>query len=199
LRLVRSDEAAGLLREGAVVAVPTDTVYGLAASIAFPDAVARLFSIKRRPATSALPVLIDGLDVAERLGVAWPEVARRLSEAFWPGALTIVVPAPHELASVVNSAADTVGFRVPDDALLLEVLVSCGPLAVSSANDHGGPPCHNANDVIGTFAGRDGLDGVLDGGERSGRVSTVVAIEESGWRVLRDGSVTMESLARALR
>ncbi len=197
-RVVAPSEAVRLLREGAVVAVPTDTVYGIAASLVRPSAVAQLFVLKRRPTTTALPVLVDTLEAVSRLGVDWPEPARRWSDAFWPGALTIVVPAPHELASAVGSTADTVGFRVPDDAPLLEVLGACGPLAVSSANEHGEPPCHSAADVIRAFDGRRDLSAVLDGGERTGQVSTVVEVAGTTWRVLREGSVSAESLARAL-
>ncbi len=196
--VVSASEAVRLLGEGAVVAVPTDTVYGLAASLKHPTTVTRLFALKRRPFTAPLPVLVDSLEVVNGLGVAWPEPARRLSDAFWPGALTIVVPAPRELASVVGSSLDTVGLRMPDDALLLEVLRACGSLAVSSANEHGEPPCQSADDVIGAFEGREGPDAVLDGGDRTGQVSTVIEITEVSWRVLREGSISAEALDRVL-
>jgi len=198
IHVVSSEEAVRLLSEGHVVAVPTDTVYGLAASLEYPRAIERLFEIKRRPLTLALPVIIESFGAFEKLDVNWPEQAQRLSDAFWPGALTVVVAVPHELADLVGSSHDTAGFRIPNDELLLDVARRVGPLAVSSANEHGDEPCHSAADVVTDFAQRDGVDGVLDGGVRSGEVSTVVEISDSTWRVLRSGAIKEDELARVL-
>lgn len=195
---LESDEALAALRAGGVVGVPTDTVYGLAASLDHPLAVARLFTLKRRPSTVALPVLVDGVPAVEALGVEWPLEARALSDALWPGALTIVVAVPHALAELVGATTDTAGFRVPDDDVLLDVLARSGPLAVSSANDHGEAPSRSAGDVLAYFAGREGFAGVLDGGERGDEVSTVVEIVEGTWRILRQGAVSAETLSRVL-
>jgi tRNA threonylcarbamoyl adenosine modification protein (Sua5/YciO/YrdC/YwlC family) len=196
-RRLSRDEAATLLDAGEVVAVATDTVYGLAASLARPAAVARLFSIKSRPTTVALPVLVASPAAIEGLGVAWPAPARALADAFWPGALTIVVAVPPALATLVG-AEESVGFRVPDDATLRGVLDEVGPLAVTSANEHGRPPCRDAEEVLAAFAGRDDLAGVLDDGRRDGEVSTVVALEDDGWRVVRHGALGEDDLARVL-
>jgi L-threonylcarbamoyladenylate synthase len=195
--IVDRDEAVRLLVGGAVVAVPTDTVYGVAASLAHPDAVASLFLLKGRPAGVPLPVLVHALSPIQEIDVAWSERAQRLSEEFWPGPLTIVVPALHETAALLGGTDDTVGVRVPDDELLLSVLRECGPLAVSSANTHGSEPCHSANDVLRTLSG-DLLAGVLDGGERRGEVSTVVQVDESSWRVLRQGAISSARIAAVL-
>ncbi|HVA70321.1 MAG TPA: L-threonylcarbamoyladenylate synthase [Acidimicrobiales bacterium] len=196
--LVDRDEAIRLLKVGGVVAVPTDTVYGIAASLAHPRALQRLFEIKRRPTTTALPILVDSQVAIERLGVDWPAGAQRLSEAFWPGALTIVVAVPHELATLVGSTRDTAGFRIPRHELLRDVLIDVGPLAVSSANEHGEAPCRSAAAVLNAFVGREELDGVLEGGEGDGEVSTVVGVDDASWRVLRHGALDTEDLARAL-
>lgn len=196
-RRLSRDEAAALLGDGEVVAVATDTVYGLAASLARPEAVARLFAIKGRPRTVALPVLVASPAAIEDLGVAWPAPARALADAFWPGALTIVVAVPRPLAVLVG-AEDSVGFRVPDDAILRGVLEEVGPLAVTSANEHGRPPCRDAEAVLAAFEGRDELAGVLDDGRRDGEVSTVVAVDGPGWRVVRAGALGEDDLARVL-
>jgi L-threonylcarbamoyladenylate synthase len=196
--LVERDEAVRRLKGGGVVAVPTDTVYGVAASLAHPVAVKRLFEIKRRPTTTALPILVDSRDAIEGLGVNWPPRAQRLSERFWPGALTIVVAVPHELAALVGSTSDTAGFRIPNHQLVREVLIDAGPLVVSSANEHGAPPCRRASEVLDVFARRDDLDGVLDGAEGGGEVSTVVEVVEDSWRVVRQGALSVEELALAL-
>jgi L-threonylcarbamoyladenylate synthase len=196
--VVDRDEAVRLLNEGGVVAVPTDTVYGLAASLEHDDAIAKVFSMKRRPSTVALPILVGAISSIEILGVTLPPNARKLSDAFWPGALTIVVDVPSELARRVGSGIDTVGFRLPDDELLREVLAQTGPLVVSSANEHSVPPCHNAAEVLAVFGETETLDAVLDGGERAGDVSTVVQVHENEWQILRDGAIKADEVGRVL-
>jgi tRNA threonylcarbamoyl adenosine modification protein (Sua5/YciO/YrdC/YwlC family) len=196
-RIVDREEALRLLLDGGVVALPTDTVYGVAASLVHGDAVASLFLLKNRPAGVPLPVLVHALSPIQEIDVEWSELAQRLSEEFWPGPLTIVVPASRELALSVGGSGDTVGVRVPNDELLLSLLRESGPLAVTSANAHGEPPCHFAQEVLAALAG-DRLAGVLDDGERRGEVSTVVEVSESSWRVLREGAVTAERIAAVL-
>lgn len=198
IELVQRDEAVRLLKSGRVVALPTDTVYGVAAALTHPKAVSDLFALKRRPNDVALPVLVDSLADIEGMGVAWPESAHRLSRAFWPGALTIVVAVDQALAELVGSTEKTVGFRVPNHELLRDVLVQCGPLAVTSANEHGEPPCNSADEVMSAFADYAELEGVLDGDICAGTVSTVVEIYETGWRVLRQGSLSADEIKRVL-
>lgn len=197
--VVDLERAVELLARGGVVAVATDTVYGVAAALSQPAAVARLFTVKRRPTSVALPVVVDSVAMVEELAVTWPGLARRASGAFWPGALTIVVSAPEELATLVGAASATVGFRVPDHESLRNVVRRVGPLAVSSANEHGRPPCRTVDEVLDAFAGCADLDGVLDGGACHGAVSTVVAIDEDSWHVLRLGAVTEDALRRVLQ
>ena len=192
------DQALDLLGEGRVVAVPTDTVYGVAASLASTGAVESLFALKLRPTSVPLPVLVDSIDQIEALGVQLTSRARRLAAAFWPGALTIVVAVPDALARRVASATATVGFRIPDDATLRELLARSGPLAVSSANEHGHAPCHSAEEVREALGSRDELAGVLDDGPRTGEVSSVVDVSGESWRVLRRGAVAIEDLTRVL-
>ena len=196
-RIVERDEALRLLLDGGVVALPTDTVYGVGASLVHADAVASLFLLKGRPVGVPLPVLVHALSPIQEIDVEWSDLAQLLSEEFWPGPLTIVVPASRELALSVGGSGDTVGVRVPDDELLLSLLRESGPLAVTSANAHGEPPCHSAQEVLAALSG-DRLAGVLDGGERRGEVSTVVDVSDSSWRVLREGAITVDRIAAAL-
>lgn len=188
---------ADMLGAGEVVGLPTDTVYGVAASISRPDGVARLFSLKGRPVSVALPVMVGDIEQVTSLGVDWNDHADELARAFWPGPLTIVVGAPPELSSLVGSTS-TVGFRQPGDLSLLGLLRVAGPLAVTSANAHGQPPCHDVNEVMAAFAGSDELAAVIDGGTRDGRVSTVVDVSEPSWRVLRDGAIHAEAIDAVL-
>jgi tRNA threonylcarbamoyl adenosine modification protein (Sua5/YciO/YrdC/YwlC family) len=190
-------EAIDRLQRGLVVAVPTDTVYGLAASLEYPEAVATLFRVKRRPTSVALPVLVHDRSAIDALGVSWPERARRLSSQFWPGALTIVVPVDAHRAQSVGGVG-SIGFRIPRDEVLLGVLAASGPLAVSSANEHGEPPCQSAEQVLAALGTNELLSAVLDGGTRQGAVSTVVEITDESWHILRAGSISAEEIERAL-
>jgi L-threonylcarbamoyladenylate synthase len=187
-----------LLSKGGVVALPTDTVYGVAASLRDPEAIAKLFALKRRPSSAPLPILVDSIKQVTRLGVVWPEEARMLASAFWPGALTIVVHVPHELALRVSSPfiraryrkrTDSAGFRIPDDVVVRQIIDTVGPLAVSSANEHGGTPCTTAGQVLEVLGDRSGFEGVVDDGERRSEPSTVVDLSKGGWRLIREGSV----------
>jgi len=197
-RLLNVDAAIAAFDAGGVVAIPTDTVYGFAAEVSLPDAVAKLFALKDRPLTIPVPVLVDSVDQIAYLGVEWNEYASRLGRAFWPGALTIIVPVPHDLAVLVGSQSDTVGFRIPDDDLIRRVIAVLGPLAVSSANMHDQPACHSAYEVLDQFRDNAGLAGVIDGGERSGDVSAVVDLSTNQWRVVREGAITAADIARVL-
>ena len=196
-QVVDVERAIHLLESGGVVAVPTDTVYGLAAMIGDADAVASLFEVKRRPTSTALPILVDSINQIHRLGVEWPAPAQILSDAFWPGPLTIVVHVPQQLAERIGSVSDTAGFRLADDDVLRQIIERTGPLAVSSANEHGQAPCHHAGDVLERLGDRAQLLGVVDDGERSGTVSTVVDVSRAPWRIVRDGAVPT-SVIRAI-
>src|ERR1035441_75912 len=197
-RLMKVEAAIAALDGGGIVAVPTDTVYGLAAELGQPAAVATLFTMKHRPTFVPIPVLVDSVEQIRFLGVEWPEAAQRLADAFWPGALTIIIPVAHELAAMLGGERDTAGFRIPDDDDLRRMMAVLGPFAVTSANDHGEMPCHSAYEVLERFASRDELNGAIDGGERSGDVSSVVDLSVTPWRVLREGAVSSAELARVL-
>ncbi len=177
-------EAVAALRAGLVVGVPTDTVYGLAVDPWRPGATDRLFAVKSRPHGVALPVLVaDAGQALQLLGMV-PERAEALMDAFWPGALTIVVPAPPDLGADLGGDGTTVGVRCPDHSLVRALTAATGPLAVTSANRHGGAPFPSAAALA---AGLDGVEVVLDGGPCAGEPSTVVAVEGRGLRLLRPG------------
>ncbi len=197
-RLLKVEAAIAALDAGGIVAVPTDTVYGLAAEVSQPSAVAALFKLKLRPTFVPIPVMVDSVEQIAFLGVDWPDEAQALAEAFWPGGLTIIIAAPHELAVMLGASDDTLGVRIPDDDVLRRMIAVLGPFAVTSANEHGETPCHSAYEVLERFASCDELNGVIDGGERSGEVSSVVDLSVTPWRVLREGAVTTAELVRVL-
>jgi L-threonylcarbamoyladenylate synthase len=197
-RLLTVEAAIAALDAGGIVAVPTDTVYGLAAEVSQPSAVAKLFALKNRPTFVPIPVMVDSVGQIEFLGVDWPDQAQALADGFWPGALTMILSVPHELAVMLGATNDTVGFRIPDDDVLRRMMAVLGPFAVTSANDHGEMPCHSAYEVLERFKSREELNGAIDGGERSGDVSSVVDLSVTPWRILREGAVSSAELKRVL-
>jgi tRNA threonylcarbamoyl adenosine modification protein (Sua5/YciO/YrdC/YwlC family) len=198
LSVLELDEAVALLAAGELLAIPTDTVYGIAARLDHPEAVRRLFSAKRRPESLALPVLAADLGQLEALiGPLEPDLGS-LAEAFWPGALTVVVACGEALAELIGSGDATVGLRIPDDELALALLERSGPLAVSSANLHGQPPCTSAQEVLAQLTDQGSVTAVLDGGQRDGLPSSVVRLSDGELTELRPGPLSLEQLRQVL-
>jgi len=192
--------AAKALRAGAVVAVPTDTIYGLAVDPSQPEAVALLFALKERPVEVALPVLVDGQEQVSMVAGPLDSAAVRLAGRFWPGPLTLVVPRRPTFTTDLGGpppARRTVGVRWPDHPVVRALCRGLGPLAVTSANRHGLPPATRAAEVAGIFAGEDGLAVILDGGVCDGIPSTVVECRGSALRCLREGAIPWSELTEA--
>ena len=183
--------AAAALRAGEPVGVPTDTVYGLAADATDADAIQRLFELKERPEDRTIAVLVADLAAAETL-VRLTSPARRLAERFWPGPLTIVAARRPEAPPHLGTGA-TIGVRVPDDEIM-RAIASPAPLAVTSANLHGGPTPSTASGVAELFPA---LSLVVDGGPRPGSSSTVVDATGAAPAVLREGPVTLQKMMDA--
>ncbi len=184
--------AAKELRAGAVVAVPTDTVYGLAADPSQPQAVARLFTLKGRPAEVALPVLVDGMAQVSAVAGPLQRAAEDLAERYWPGPLTLVVRRRRTFTTDLGgptSARRTVGVRWPDHPVVRALCRGLGPLAVTSANRHGAPPAATAREVADCFAGEADLALILDGGSCHGTPSTVVECSGPALRCVREGAI----------
>ncbi|MFM8471789.1 MAG: L-threonylcarbamoyladenylate synthase [Limisphaerales bacterium] len=190
--------AAELLRAGEVVARPTDTVSGLAANALDPQAVAKIYELKGRPAHNPIIVHVDGLDMARACVREWPEAARRLAAAFWPGPLTIVLPRVTSIPDLVTGGGDTVGVRWPQHPFMRAVIRECGfPLAAPSANLSNQLSPTNAEHVRKQLGDR--LRLIVDGGDSNvGIESTVVDLTASPPRVLRPGMIHEESLAATL-
>lgn len=195
--------SADALRHGAVLGVPTDTVYGLAAAIDCPAAIERVYAIKRRPATKPLPVLIARLSQMDRVALDVDDRLLALAAAFWPGPLTIVVPAASGLPVPVlgrdRRGRATVGVRLPAHATIRELIEQCGGLlAVTSANLSDQPPALTTADVV-QFLGAT-IDAVIDGGPSpGGAASTVVTVDGNDpTRLvhLREGPLAPAAIAR---
>lgn len=165
-------EVADCLLGGGVVLLPTDTVYGLAVHPEHPDAAERLFAMKGRPATRNLPIMVAAVADLEGLGADLTEPARRLLAAFAPGALTLALGLlPGHAPAWLDGRAE-IGVRIPDDAVLAQVLSMTGPLLVTSANAHGQPTPETAAEVLAQLEGRP--DVVVDDGPRPVVPSTLV-------------------------
>jgi L-threonylcarbamoyladenylate synthase len=190
-------EAAELLRQGKLVAFPTETVYGLGADARQTEAVKGIFTAKGRPSDNPLIVHIAGIGMMEELALAVDPVSRRLAEAFWPGPLTLVLPCrPGMLSPLVTAGLDTVGIRMPDHPVALSLIRASGcPVAAPSANRSGRPSPTLAEHVREDLDGR--IDGLLDGGATGvGLESTVVQVDAEGRiHVLRPGGITLRQLA----
>ena len=173
--------------------MPTETVYGLAVR-PYADGVAKIFEIKRRPREKSVQLLVPDTTWLERLAVPTAEAAA-LADAFWPGPLTLVLPASAQAPGAVV-ADGTIGVRVPNHPIALEVLRRVGPLAASSANLSGEPAPTTADDIRSIFG--DLVDAYLDGGTIVGTGSTVVDLTRSAIRVLREGPISIADVKSAV-
>jgi L-threonylcarbamoyladenylate synthase len=181
-------QAAELLRAGALVAFPTDTVYGIGCRVGDEAALARLLEAKRRPAEKRVPILVASLGEATNLGFDGGR-ARNAADRFWPGGLTLVL----------GDATRNQAFRAPDHPVALALIGAAGPLATSSANRSGEPETHEANDVLIAFADTDLLDAVIDGGRVPGGVaSSVLDLSVDPPRLVREGAISRAELEGAI-
>ena len=191
-------EAAGLLRAGGIAAVPTETVYGLAARASDAAAVARIYAAKGRPRFNPLIVHVSGAAQARTL-VEVDAVAERLMAAFWPGGLTLVLPlrAGADVASLVTAGLPTLALRCPAHPVMQALIAGVGPLAAPSANASGRISPTTADHVATTLDGR--VELILDGGAAAAGVeSTIVAVDAEGVRLLRPGAVPVEDIMRVV-
>lgn len=190
--------AAEALRAGEVVALPTETVYGLAANALDPVAVGKIFQIKGRPAHNPIIVHVAGLEMARRCVTAWPAAAERLAASFWPGPLTLVLPRAGEIPDIVTAGGPTVGVRWPGHPFIQAVIRECGfPLAAPSANPSNQISPTNAQHVRKSLGGKIRL--IVDGGQSQvGIESSVLDVTVTPPRVLRPGMIHEESLRAAL-
>ncbi|MGH9533928.1 MAG: L-threonylcarbamoyladenylate synthase [Terriglobales bacterium] len=185
---------AARLRAGAVLAIPTDTIYGLAAHACDAAAVERIFAIKGRAEDKPLPVLVSGLSQAEALAAWLPPAFTPLAAAFWPGPLTLVLPARPGLPSQLLAGGASVAVRWPAAAIAQALLAACGfPLTATSANRSGQPGCRSAAEVEAQLGAR--VDGIVDGGPAPAALpSTLLDLTGPVPRLLREGAVPQAAL-----
>ena len=190
--------AAKIIKEGGLVAIPTETVYGLGADGLNPDAVAKIFIAKGRPQDNPLILHISGPEQMEQLCHSIPQAAYTLASRFWPGPLTMVLPARECVPKCTTAGLPTVAIRCPDNAVTRQIIQLSGvPIAAPSANISGKPSTTTAEHVRHDHDGR--IEAIVDGGPcRVGVESTIVDLTEDRPRLLRPGGITPEQLIEVL-
>ena len=186
-----------LLKEGSVVALPTETVYGLAASINCPAAVEEIFRLKGRPKQNPLIVHLADKSQLANFCKDIPADALKLVQKFWPGPLSIVLEVePQKLSPTIRANLKTAAFRVPSHPLTLDIIANTGPLVMPSANISGRPSTTTAQHILNDF---NTAVSVVDGGKCvSGLESTIIYFNQNRWVILRLGYITQQDLASCL-
>lgn len=189
--------AAGAVRGGGLVVLPTDTVYGIGADAFDSSAVTALLAAKGRGRDMPVPVLVGSWSTVDGLVLSVPQRARALIEAFWPGGLSLILPQAPSLAWDLGDSRGTVNLRMPLHPVALELLRDVGPMAVSSANRTGHPPASTADEARAQLG--DDVSVYLDGGPSGEPVaSTIVDLTQAQPRVLREGAVSLADLSEVL-
>lgn len=192
-------QAVDLIRGGQVIAIPTDTFYGLAADPFQAPALERVFTVKNRPPHTAILLLVDSVEMATSLSRSLPDSFHALTKRYWPGPLTIVVEASERIPAVVTANTGRVGLRLPAAAVPRAIVAALqGPITGTSANQSGRPPCGSAAEVeesLGKF-----LPLILDGGTSPATTpSTVVSLRSESWELIREGAIRRGELEVYLR
>lgn len=190
--------AVDALASGHLAVIPTDTVYGLAASLDHPVAIAAIFRAKNRPSDMPLPVLVASVEDAQPLVESSLESHEDLLREFWPGALTVIVPRSDELPGVIAAGMDTIGLRLPDSDIARQIIAACGgALATTSANFTTQLPAREVAELAPELLAYVAV--VIDGGPcAGGTASTVIDLTASPPQVLRDGPISRDNLRRVL-
>ena len=192
------ERAASVLRSGSVIGAPTETVYGLAANAFNPEAVARIYALKGRPAHNPIIVHVASAEMARACTSRWPAMADMLGSAFWPGPLTLVMPRSNRVPDIVTAGGPTVGIRWPQHPFMQGVIRACGfPLAAPSANLANRLSPTNAAHVVAQLG--EALPLIVDGGDCNvGIESTVVDVTGTFPQILRPGMITESALHAAI-
>lgn len=187
-----NQQVVDILKRGGIVIFPTDTAFGIGCRIDKPESIDRLFQIRKRPLTQATPVLVASIDMALSYFDSPPEIVRRLTREYWPGALTIVAPCKKELVhSPVRGGGNLIGLRMPNHPEVLDVIKEVGvPILGPSANFHGQPTPYTTQDLDPELIKL--VDYVMPGECTLKHVSTVVDVSVSPPKILRQGAVNLD-------
>lgn len=192
-------EAVREIRQGRIVAFPTETFYGLGVTFSDKNALARLFELKGRTKDKPMPLIIGDVSMLSVVASPPEEIAIRIIERFWPGPLTILFAAKAGLPDLITGGTDRVALRVPGRSFALDLARAIGhPITATSANVSGMPPAHNSDEVIGYFGHAAGV--VVDGGCSPGKKpSTIIDISGGAVKLVREGVIAYEDVLMAAR
>lgn len=185
-------KAIELLKNGGIVVFPTDTAYGVGCRMDDEKAVAKLFRIRKRPETQAVPVLVNNIKMAKKYSKNLKDEIEQLMRKYWPGALTIVVPCKKRLVpELVRGGGETIGLRIPNHDIPLTIIEELQvPILGPSANFHGEPTPYSFKDLDPKFVKL--VDYVIKGECPLRKVSTVIDVSQRKWRILREGAVKIK-------
>lgn len=191
--------ATAFLTRGSVIGIPTDTFYGLAADPFNLAAVEEIYRVKGRPEARALPILVNSIEQALLLARGTPQKFLRLAQAFWPGALTLVVNAAHRIPLKVTAGTGRIALRWPKSEIVRLLIEEFdAPVTGTSANISGFPSCASAAQVMKQLGSR--LPLVLDAGETGATLaSTIVELQGDTWKIGREGAIPVEEIEKALK
>ena len=192
------EKAAGAINKGGVIAYPTETYYALGVKFDDCAALRKLYGLKHRPPEKALPLIIGEKRSLKLIASSIPDSAEKLIEKFWPGPLTLLLPARSDISEVITAGTGKIAVRIPGESFALDLARSLGfPITATSANISGRPPADNADDVLRYFG--DVLDLIIDCGKSpGGKPSTIVDASEEKVLFLREGAVPKEKVFAAL-
>jgi L-threonylcarbamoyladenylate synthase len=194
----RIDEAVAILKNGGVIAFPTETFYGLGADARNEAAIEKIFGIKGRDFKNPILVVIGDVTHLDAFAADIPEVARKLMDRFWPGPLTIVLRAAPSVSPKLTAGSGKIGIRLTSHPIAMEISKKLGgPLTATSANLSGAPECSSAAEALSQLQGR--IDGVVDGGQTpGGKGSTIVDVTASPIKILREGVIAVSLIQDTL-
>jgi L-threonylcarbamoyladenylate synthase len=194
----RIDQAVAILKNGGVIAFPTETFYGLGADARNEAAIEKIFGIKGRDFKNPILVVIGDVTHLDAFAADIPEVARKLMDRFWPGPLTIVLRAAPSVSPKLTAGSGKIGIRLTSHPIAMEISKKLGgPLTATSANLSGAPECSSAAEALSQLQGR--IDGVVDGGQTpGGKGSTIVDVTASPIKILREGVIAVSLIQDTL-
>ncbi len=193
---IQVEQGISVLKLGGLIAYPTDTVYGLGAPVFSPEAVLRVFQVKKRPQNMALPLLLSDISQLDEVAASVPPLGRFLAKHFWPGALTIILQKSNIISDIITAGSDSVGVRIPNHPVPLALVRGLGaPITGTSANLSGKPSPLTAEEVQAQIGA--GVNFIIDGGRTPGGIeSTVVDVTLEKPVILRQGAISRDELAR---
>jgi len=192
------NKTAQVLENGGIVIFPTETVYGIGANAYNEEAVRKIYEVKNRPGEKPLSILVSGIDEIGKYAIIENDIERKIINSFMPGPITIILKKKQGLFDYISSGKNTIGVRIPDNKIILEILNKLKlPLVAPSANISGMPSGVSLNDIIKDFNGK--VDVCINGGKaKLGESSTIVEVVNGEPVILRQGKITLEEIKKVL-